>query len=114
LTGADAAAMTNRVRLTLFVLMTCLNGYYTDPGVDSLGEKLLKADGGAVAVWASSGMCLPGDQAVMNRELYRVMFEANNRSLKLGEIVRRAKLAASDRDVRQTWILLGDPSMQLR
>jgi hypothetical protein len=57
LTNADAATLGNAEHLPVFVLMTCLNGYFDDPGLDSLGESLLKAEqGGAVAVWASSGM----------------------------------------------------------
>jgi peptidase C25-like protein len=113
LTSADAASMVNRGRLTLFVMMTCLNGYYTDPGVDSLSESLLKAEqGGAVAVWASSGMCLPGDQATLNREFYRQLFSGN--AMTIGEAARRAKQVVGDGDVRRTWILLGDPTMRLR
>ena len=37
--------------------MTCLNGYFQDPAMDSLAEALMKSEkGGAIAVWASSGM----------------------------------------------------------
>ena len=32
----------------------------------------------------------------------------------MGEAVTKAKAAISDRDVRRTWILLGDPTMKLR
>lgn len=92
--------------------MTCLNGYYYDPAVDSLAESLLKAEGGAVAVWASSGMCLPGDQAAMNQEFYRQLFNGN--PIAIGEAAKRAKQAASSGDVRRSWILLGDPSMRLK
>ncbi|HWO00778.1 MAG TPA: C25 family cysteine peptidase, partial [Blastocatellia bacterium] len=54
LTNAAASSLTNTDRLSLFVAMTCLNGYYQDPVIDSLGESLMKAGrGGAVAVWAS-------------------------------------------------------------
>ena len=31
-------------------MMTCLKGYFQDAALDSLGESLLKAEGGAVAV----------------------------------------------------------------
>src|SRR5699024_1536881 len=56
LSGADAAALTNWQRPAVFVLMTCLNGYYDAAG-RSLSEALLKAGaGGAMAVWASTGM----------------------------------------------------------
>jgi len=114
LTNADAAALRNAEHLPVFVMMTCLNGYFDDPGLDSLGESLLKAEqGGAVAVWASSGMTLPFEQAAMNQQLYRLLFQDSSNPL-FGEVTRKAKLAIRDSDVQRTWILLGDPTMRLR
>jgi hypothetical protein len=116
LTNDDARAMTNADHLSLFVMMTCLNGYFQDAALDSLGESLLKAErGGAVAVWASSGMTLPPEQALINQQLYRMLFGVGNgKSLTLGEATMRAKSVSSDPDVRRTWILLGDPTMVLK
>ena len=55
-------------------MMTCLNGYFHDAALDSLGERLIKAERvGAVAVCASSGMTMPTDQALINQELYRLL-----------------------------------------
>jgi len=113
LTAADVSNLTNNDRLTVFVMMTCLNGYYTDPALGSLGKELLKSErGGAVAVWASSGMTLPDAQAVMNQEAYRQMF--GSQGLTIGEVMMQAKAAVANGDVRRTWILLGDPTMKLR
>jgi hypothetical protein len=113
LTSADAALLANQNHLAVFVMMTCLNGYFDDPGLNSLAEALMKTGtGGAVAVWASSGMTMPDEQASMNREFYRQLFA--NRGIALGDAIKRAKAATSDGDVRRTWILLGDPSMRLK
>lgn len=112
LTNEDAAGFANQERLTLFVLMTCLNGYYQDPVLDSLAESLLKSEGGAVAAWASSGMTLPTGQAAMNREIIKQLFSGGG--VTLGEATRRAKAAVSDADVRRTWTLFGDPVMRLK
>jgi Peptidase family C25 len=113
LTSADVSSLTNSDRLTIFVMMTCLNGYYIDPAAGSLGKDLLKSErGGAVAVWASSGMTLPDAQAVMNQEAYRQMF--SSQGLTIGEAMKQAKVAVTNGDVRRTWILLGDPTMKLR
>ncbi|HEX6185199.1 MAG TPA: C25 family cysteine peptidase [Pyrinomonadaceae bacterium] len=114
LRGADAPALTNGNRLPLFVMMTCLNGYYEGTGLDSLAESVLKAEGGgAYAVWASSGMTEPAAQSEANRELYRIIF-AEGGAVRLGDAVRRAKAATSNRDVRRTWVFFGDPSSRLR
>ncbi len=73
--SADARALTNGGRLPLVVAMNCLNGFFHDLYTESLGEALLKAKhGGAVAVWASSGLTPPPGQVAMNRELVRHLF----------------------------------------
>ena len=108
-----AGNLTNTNRLSLYVMMTCLNGYTHDAFVDSLGEAVLKAhNGGAVAVWASSGFTESQPQFEMNSEFYRLLF--GDQSLRLGEAARRAKGAISDQDVRRTWMLFGDPAMRMR
>jgi hypothetical protein len=39
LTNEDAANLTNAERLPVFVMMTCLNGYFHDPALDSLAGR---------------------------------------------------------------------------
>ena len=114
LTNEDAGNLTNAERLPVFVMMTCLNGYFHDPALDSLAESLLKAEnGGAVAVWTSTGMTEPADQLVVNKQLYQLLFTTGN-ALTLGEATTRAKTAVTDGDIRRTWVLLGDPTMRLK
>ncbi|HXI91806.1 MAG TPA: C25 family cysteine peptidase, partial [Blastocatellia bacterium] len=112
LTNEDAASLTNNGNLAFFVMMTCLNGYFDDPVLDSLAESLLKASGGAAAVWASAAVCEPGAQEVMNQELYRLLFSGS--AITLGEAAARAKQLVNDPDVRRSWILFGDPAMHLK
>jgi subtilisin family serine protease len=113
LTNADAAALTNSPRLPFVISMTCLNGFLHDPYTDSLAEALLKAErGGAIAVWASSGLTEPFGQAAMDKELIRLLF--GGQSPTIGEATARAKTAVSDQDIRRTWILFGDPAMRLK
>jgi hypothetical protein len=44
--------------------------------------------------------------------MYRQMFSAPQ--VRLGDAARAAKVATTDVDVRQTWILFGDPTMRLK
>ena len=116
LTSDDAASMMNGDKhLPMFVMMTCLNGYFLDPGAYSLAEALMNADrAGAISVWASSGMTASADQVAMNQEFVRLVFSDLNQRITLGEAIAGAKAVASDPDVRRTWVLFGDPAMKLR
>ena len=101
-------------RLPFVITMNCLNGLFQ--GIydeESLAETLLRTpDGGAVAVWASSGVTNTAMQEVMTRELYRLIFQGGTSTL--GEMVVAAKRAVSDRDVRRSWIFFGDPALRLK
>jgi len=72
--------------------------------------------GGAIAVWASSGLTEPPSQSIMNERFYMELFrlDREGNGPRLGDATLRAKSVISDPDVRRTWILFGDPSMRLR
>jgi Peptidase family C25 len=118
LTSGDAAALANGEMRPVVLAITCLNGYFQDPVLESLAESLIKAErGGAVAVWASSGMCDSGPQALLDQEMFRAIFAGGGSSagaLTLGEAVMRAKSSIGDRDVRLTYILFGDPTSRIK
>ena len=78
-----AAGLTNGSRLPVYVLMDCLNGFFHDVYEESLSTALMLApNGGAVAVWASSGFTTEPPQAVMNQAFLRAV--ASKPSLPLG------------------------------
>jgi uncharacterized repeat protein (TIGR01451 family)/fimbrial isopeptide formation D2 family protein len=107
-----AAALTNGDKLPFVVTMNCLNGYFHDMFTESLAEALQKSpNGGAIGVWASSALTSPDQQLLVNRELYRQIFAG---SPSIGDAILKAKQATTDRDVRRTWILFGDPTMKVR
>jgi len=113
LTASDTSSLTNGAALPFVVGMTCLNGFFQTPYVETLAEALLKAgNGGAVAVWTSSGLTDPDSQLLMNKQLTRLLF--NGQNLTLGEAAAEAKAATSDMDVRRSWILFGDPTTKLK
>jgi hypothetical protein len=92
--------------------MTCFNGFFQDAWNDSLSEALLKSQGGAVAVWASTTLTEPEGQNAIDQEFYRQIFGPQRATL--GDASRAAKLVTSDADVSRTWTLFGDPAMRLR
>jgi uncharacterized repeat protein (TIGR01451 family) len=108
-----AASLTNGNRLPVFVMMNCLNGFFHDVFTQSLAESLLLSpNGGAVAVWASSGLTAPGPQFQMDQTLVKTLFAQP--SITLGDAVLFAKSGIADPDVRKTFILFGDPLLRLK
>ncbi len=119
----EIAGLSNGAHRSVFTVMNCLNGYFQDPVLPCLAEELLRnPGGGAVAVWASSGTCLPADQAIMDVAFYAHLFggarpiwsPARGDVMTIGEAAARAKAAIRDPDVRRTWILFGDPAARVR
>ncbi len=107
----DAPLLTNAAP-SLFVMTTCLNGYFPDPTQTSLSEAvLLDAPGGAFAVVASSALNTPAPQYLFNLTLYQNLF---SKGLTLGEALTAARQATVDLDVRNSYMLFGDPTMKLR
>lgn len=108
------ASLLNNKELSFYLVMTCLNGYTIDIYGDSLAESLIKSDGGAYAVWVSSGATHINGQAAISRAATDMIFRPAYKPLRIGEIVRAAKQTTADEDIRKTWQLIGDPTMFVR
>ena len=109
----DAAASLTNSNLSVFLLMDCLNGFFHDVYTESLAEALLLSpNGGAVAVWASSGLNNPPPQLQMDQQLIRALVA--NPGIALGDAVQQGKMNITDPDARQTYILFGDPLLHLK
>ena len=114
LTNADVpASFVNAGRLPFVVAMNCLNGFFDQVwDEESLAEAWTRAPhGGAVAVWASSSTTPSATQALVDRELFRLLF--NGTYATIGEAVVAAKRVVSNQDLRRSWIFFGDPAMHL-
>jgi hypothetical protein len=107
------ASWRNISRLPFVVAMNCLNGLFNQYiGEESLAEAMQRApQGGAVAVWASSSDTSPSTQALVNQELFRLIFSGVYATL--GEAVAAAKRVVTNTDLRKSWIFFGDPAMRL-
>jgi hypothetical protein len=116
--GADifdnsaVSSLTNGTQLPVFLIMDCLNGFFQDVYAQPLGVTLLLApNGGAVAVLASTGL----NQAPPQTNLDLLVIEnALHGKNTLGESILKAKSHIGDRDVRETFVLFGDPAMQVK
>ncbi len=112
--SSNAGQLTNNAgNLSIFTMLTCLNGYFIQP-TDSLSEVLLKNPaGGAVATWSSTGLTTPDIQEVMATRFYNQIGAGN--ITRLGDLIIDAKTTIDfGRDVRLSWVLLGDPTLKVK
>jgi len=108
-----ADTLTNASQLPVFLIMDCLNGFFQDVYEQPLGVTLmLVPNGGAVGVVASSGVNQPAPQTKLDGLVIgnAIQMKAST----LGESLRQAKSNITDEDVRKTFILFGDPAMQVK
>jgi len=111
--NTNASQLTNANGLSIFTMLTCLNGYFIQPN-DALAEVLLKnPNGGSVATWSSTGLTTPDIQEVMGTRFYNQIAAGN--ITRLGDLINDAKTAIEfGRDVRLSWVLLGDPTLKVK
>jgi hypothetical protein len=114
----SVSLMTNSDKLPFVTIETCLNGFFTSRQTNySLAEALQRhGNGGAVAVWAPSGMGLSGMHEQLIIELYKVFYPAQVYGL--GQATTTAKwniydLSSMYGDLVRTYIFFGDPATVL-
>ena len=75
LSDVDAGTFTNAERPTLFVAASCDVGKFSDPTVQSLGERMVLAPGGgAIAVISATEIAYSNLNVALNWELYDQLF----------------------------------------
>jgi len=114
LTSADANSLTNGTRMPVVTAMSCSIGNFTRPGFNCLAETLLLRDGGgAIAVWAPSGLSLDEYAGSLDRNFYNEVFQRCDGIL--GEAILAAKQEYSCDQLMQyipgIYNLLGDPAL---
>jgi hypothetical protein len=109
----SVSSLTNGSQLPVFLIMDCLNGFFQDVYSQPLSVTLMVAsNGGAVAVLASSGLNQSPPQTKLDALV--VHNALHERGTALGDAIVEAKSHIADGDVRRTFILFGDPAMQVK
>ncbi len=110
-------SLDNGGRQPLMIMMSCLLGFFAHPERASMAEELLLAEnGGAIAVLAPSSLTLSSDQAPLNQALFDALLVQKVPTV--GLAIREAKRSLAfetpdQRDVIETFTLLGDPALRL-
>jgi len=116
LAGADINRMVNPTRPPITVALSCMVGRYETPGMNSLGEQLMrKAGGGAVAVWGPSGMSRNDPASELGAAFYRTVLQEGSGTLGLAILQARRRLDPDpfEKDTLAIYNLLGDPALRI-
>jgi len=114
LTTGDLPAIAGLDTLPVTTALTCTIGRFEVPGFPSLAEELVRSPGGAIAVWAPSGLAFNPRSALLGERFVDSIYRGGERNL--GEAVLEA--------LRQTaplgdggpviYNLFGDPALELQ
>jgi hypothetical protein len=107
--------LTNTHAESIFMMLTCLNGYFIRPRPtdDSFAEALLKTgNGGAAASWASTTETTADYQLTMGIGFFQGLAAGN--IPRLGDLIKFSKNTIAGSDVGYSWVLLGDPALKVR
>ena len=113
---SDLGSLANWDRLPIITAMTCSVGNYAIQGYDSLSEALvLKDNGGAVAVWAPTGLSYNSLSKILDEAFFNDAF-GNNEAL-LGDAILNAYQAYNAHGgsvfVMDIYNLQGDPALKM-
>ncbi|MEW6366679.1 MAG: C25 family cysteine peptidase [Acidobacteriota bacterium] len=114
--SADVASLQNNDHLTFVMTLDCLNGYFSNPYYDSLGEEFVVAHSkGAVASFAPTGLGYSWEHSFLGEEVFSSIFEQGRKGL--GQITTQSRIKAYARgateDLVKTFTLLGDTATEL-
>ena len=116
LTTADVATLTVTNSLPLVASMTCLSGFYGQPGYNCLAETLMLAGtNGSIGMFAASGFSIDNEASRLNEALAAAL--ASGPPGRLGDFIRQA-LASYNEQASFTpsgmYNLMGDPALLYR
>ncbi len=99
--------------LSLFLMLTCLNGFFADISDDSIAEGVMKLPtGGSPTTWASTGSTTPNIQEEMALVFFDLLGQGTY--TRLGDATHAAKLSATSPEVPLTWAIIGDPALKIK
>jgi len=105
-------------KLPVVTVADCLNGFFNGTGsLLSVAESFLQLkDGGAVAVWAPTGLGFSSGHRLLMTEFYKTMFQEQEYSLGIATTAAKIAVAGQNSswdEMIETYVFFGDPAMRL-
>jgi hypothetical protein len=122
----DINSWKNGSRLPLFITATCEFSRFDDinispinnemTGKTSAGEMvILNPEGGGIALMTTTRVVYSAPNYTLNRNILYYAFarDSDGNALRLGDIIKNAKLSSGDGMNKRNFLLLGDPALTL-
>jgi hypothetical protein len=111
---SDIPSLNNINKLPVVTIADCLNGDFVGNQTSIAEEFLRRSNKGAVAVWAATSLGYATGHRVLLTSFYDLIFQQNKYGL--GQATTEAEIAVLAYgwdDLVKTFVLFGDPAMQL-
>jgi hypothetical protein len=113
----DVAALSPQPQQPLLLTMNCLNGFFHFPGLNSLAEAFLKAQGkGVVAAFSPTGLSVNDPAHVFHKAVLQEVVSGSH--ARLGDAVLAAQAAYAQSgnlpELLSIYHLFGDPAQRIR
>ncbi|HNB50668.1 MAG TPA: C25 family cysteine peptidase [Anaerolineales bacterium] len=114
--NADVGSLNNADQLPIILSMTCLDGYWLYPNVDSLARVFLTSSGkGAVATYSPTGLGVATGHDALQRGFFDSLVVDGQ--WKLGQAALQGKIwlyeTESNYDLMHTFTVFGDPALHI-
>jgi hypothetical protein len=122
----DINSWKNKNMLPLFITATCEFSRFDDVDINpatglissrtSAGEMvLLNPEGGGIGLMSTTRVVYSAPNYMLNRRIYDYIFATapDGRAMKLGDIIRLAKVSSGTGMNKRNFLLLGDPALRI-
>ncbi len=112
----DITSLGNGGKLPIMLPMTCYDGYYHGLSSQSMAESIIRVEGkGAVASWSGTGLGVAQGHDELNRGFFDALFKDGKRTIGEATMAGKQRLAlkGTHLDLLDTYLLFGDPALQL-
>jgi len=114
LTLNDVANWQSYNNLPVFITATCEFSRFDDPQLVSAGEQIfLNPNGGGAALFSTIRLTFGSPNLSINKSLLKNWLTPGGLRLRMGDVIRQAKLENGNSINTQKIVLIGDPTMQL-
>ena len=114
LTLNDIANWQSYNNLPVFITATCEFSRFDDPQLVSAGEQILmNPESGGAALFSTIRLTFGSPNLSINKSLLKNWLTPDGLNLRMGDIIRQAKLENGNSINTQKIVLIGDPTMKL-